>query len=47
MWRKVMLPLAQHYKVLTADLRGSGNSDKSETGYDARTMAEDVRGLVE
>lgn len=47
MWRKIMLPLAQRYTILAPDLRGSGNSDKPEIGYDAQTMAEDVRGLVE
>jgi pimeloyl-ACP methyl ester carboxylesterase len=47
MWRKVLLPLAQHYTVLAPDQRGSGDSDKPEAGYDAKTMAEDIRGLVD
>ncbi len=46
-WRKIMLPLAKKYTVIVPDLRGLGDSDKPETGYDARTMAEDVHQLVE
>jgi alpha/beta hydrolase fold len=37
MWRKVLLPLAQHYTALAPDQRGSGDSDKPEAGYDAKT----------
>lgn len=45
-WRKVMPLLAQHYRVVAVDLRGMGDSDKPETGYDACTAARDVRELV-
>lgn len=45
-WRKVMPILARHYRVVAVDLRGMGDSDKPETGYDACTAARDVRELV-
>lgn len=45
-WRKIMLPLAEKYTVIAPDMRGNGDSDKPETGYDALTMVEDVRKIV-
>ncbi|AXC12076.1 putative hydrolase [Acidisarcina polymorpha] len=45
-WRKVMPALAAHYTVLAPDLRGFGDSDRPDTGYDKRTVAEDVYQLV-
>jgi pimeloyl-ACP methyl ester carboxylesterase len=46
-WRKVMPVLAERYTVIALDLRGLGDSDKPESGYDTQTVAEDVKGLVE
>ena len=45
-WRKVMPALAEHYTVVAPDLRGFGASDRPDTGYDKRTVAEDVHQLV-
>ena len=45
-WRKVMPGLAAHYTVLAPDLRGFGDSDRPVTGYDKRTVADDVYQLV-
>ena len=45
-WRKVMPALAEHYTVVAPDLRGCGESDRPDTGYDKRTVAEDVHQLV-
>ncbi len=45
-WRKVMPALAEHYTVLAPDLRGFGDSDRPDEGYDKRTVAEDVHQLV-
>ncbi len=45
-WRKVIPALAKHYKVVAPDLRGFGESDRPESGYDKRTVAEDIRRLV-
>lgn len=46
-WRALVPPLARHFTVVTPDLRGYGQSDKPAHGYDKRTMAADVRALVE
>jgi len=45
-WRKVIPALAQRYTVVAPDLRGFGASDRPSSGYDKRTVAEDVRQLV-
>jgi pimeloyl-ACP methyl ester carboxylesterase len=45
-WRKVMPALAEKYTVIAPDMRGYGDSEKPETGYDARTLAEDFRQLI-
>ncbi len=45
-WRKVIPALSQKYQVIAPDLRGCGDSDRSESGYDKRTVAEDVYQLV-
>lgn len=46
MWRYVMPALAQRYTVIAPDLRGAGDSSKPTTGYDKRTLAEDIYQLV-
>lgn len=45
-WRKVMPELAKHYTVIAPDLRGLGDSERPATGYDKRTISEDVYQLV-
>ncbi len=45
-WRKVIPALAIHYTVLAPDLRGFGDSDRPDNGYDKRTIAEDIHQLV-
>ena len=45
-WRKVTLQLARTHQVIAPDMRGYGDSDKPEQGYDARTLAADFRALV-
>jgi pimeloyl-ACP methyl ester carboxylesterase len=45
-WRKVMPALAQKYTVVVPDLRGLGKSSKPYTGYDKKTVAEDIYKLV-
>ena len=47
MWRKIIPLLSKHYTVITADLRGYGDSDKpvSKTNhitYSKREMAKDL-----
>ena len=49
-WRNVGTALAgKGYSVLIPDMRGYGDSDKPEgtTGYDARSLANETRVLVE
>jgi pimeloyl-ACP methyl ester carboxylesterase len=45
-WRKIMPELAERYTVIAPDLPGLGDSAKSEAGYDASTVAEDIFHLV-
>lgn len=45
-WRHVIDALADDYRVLAPDMRGLGDSARPRTGYDKRTIAADVRGLV-
>lgn len=46
-WRKVMPLLAQAgYLVVAPDLRGFGDSARSETGYHKVNLAEDLRAIV-
>ena len=41
-----MPALAKHYTVIVPDLRGLGDSSKPTTGYDGKTVAEDIHQLV-
>ena len=41
-WRHVMPALAKNYTVVAPDLRGFGDSSKPITGYDGKTIAEDI-----
>lgn len=46
-WRQQLVALAEAgYRVVAADLRGYGDSDKPPRGYDAWTLAGDIAGLV-
>lgn len=45
-WRHVIPELAATHTVIAPDLRGYGRTDKPTTGYDKRTMAADVSGLL-
>lgn len=45
-WRHVIPALAKHYTVIAPDLRGLGDSSRPLSGYDKRTVAEDVWKLV-
>jgi pimeloyl-ACP methyl ester carboxylesterase len=42
----VALQLAEVYRVIIVDIRGMGSSEKPATGYDKKTMAKDIFGLV-
>ena len=45
-WHLVMPALARNYTVIAPDLRGLGDSSKPLTGYDGKTVAEDIHQLV-
>ncbi|MER5336885.1 alpha/beta hydrolase [Micromonospora sp. NPDC002717] len=46
MWRKVLPELTQYFTVIAPDLRGAGGSDAPTGGYDKKTLAGDVYGLL-
>ena len=46
MWRPLIGELAKTNAVVAPDLRGFDQSSKPDTGYDKRTMAQDVHALV-
>jgi pimeloyl-ACP methyl ester carboxylesterase len=46
-WRKIMPVLAQTNTVVAPDMRGLGDSEKTDAGYDAATLADDVYALVQ
>ena len=45
-WHHVMPALTKTYTVIIPDLRGLGDSSKPLTGYDGKTVAEDIHQLV-
>jgi pimeloyl-ACP methyl ester carboxylesterase len=46
MWRPLMVELAKTRLVIAPDLRGFGQSSKPASGYDKKTLAQDVRALA-
>jgi len=46
-WRHIIPALAKRHTVIAPDLRGLGDSEKPMSGYDKRTLAGDVRALLE
>jgi pimeloyl-ACP methyl ester carboxylesterase len=46
MWLPLMPQLATSFTVIAPDLRGAGNSERPQGGYDKKTMAKDIRELV-
>lgn len=46
-WRKVLPLLAEDYTVIAPDMRGYGHSSVPDSSYAARTVMEDMRGLVQ
>ncbi|WP_090063577.1 alpha/beta fold hydrolase [Lentzea flaviverrucosa] len=45
-WRHVLPALAQDHLVVAPDLRGYGASSRPRGGYDKRTMAADISGIM-
>lgn len=46
-WRKLAPLLTDRFTVIVPDMRGYGASAKPADGYDARTLKNDVRGVVQ
>jgi pimeloyl-ACP methyl ester carboxylesterase len=46
MWLPLVPELAKTHLVIAPDLRGFGDSSKPESGYDKKTMAQDVHALA-
>lgn len=46
MWNRLLPELSKHFTVIAPDLRGLGESEKTEGGYDKKTMATDIHELV-
>ena len=46
MWRPLMKELGKTHVVIAPDLRGFGDTTKAETGYDKKSMAQDVHALA-
>ena len=46
MWMPLMPLLAASHTVIAPDLRGAGGSARPPDGYDKKTLAKDIRGLV-
>jgi haloacetate dehalogenase len=46
-WRKQIPVLAERYTVIAPDLRGYGGTEKPHSGYDKRTMANDLAALMD
>ena len=47
MWNRLLPELSKHFTVIAPDLRGVGESDKPEGGYDKKNMAKDIHELVQ
>ncbi|MEC3977840.1 alpha/beta fold hydrolase [Amycolatopsis sp. H20-H5] len=45
-FHKVLPALAARYRVIAVDLRGGGSTDKPQSGYDKKTMANDIFELI-
>jgi pimeloyl-ACP methyl ester carboxylesterase len=46
MWIPLMRVLGSSHTVIAPDLRGAGGSQRTEGGYDKKTLAKDIRELV-
>jgi haloacetate dehalogenase len=46
-WRHQIPVLAEKFRVIAPDLRGYGGTEKPASGYDKRTMANDIRALLQ
>ena len=45
-WRGVMAELSENHRVVAPDLRGTGLSEITKSGYDKKTIATDIKALI-
>src|SRR3954462_14987455 len=46
MWNRLLPDLSKYCTVIAPDLPGVGESDKPDRGYDKKTLAADLHGLI-
>jgi pimeloyl-ACP methyl ester carboxylesterase len=46
MWNRLLPELSKHFTVIAPDMRGVGESEKTEGGYDKKNMAMDMHELM-
>ncbi|PSL22996.1 pimeloyl-ACP methyl ester carboxylesterase [Chitinophaga ginsengisoli] len=46
MWNRLLPELSKHFTVIAPDLPGLGESDKPDTGYTKKQLAQDLHGLI-
>lgn len=46
MWRDIIGPLSEKFRVIAPDLRGLGDSSRPVLGYDKKTLANDIWRLI-
>jgi pimeloyl-ACP methyl ester carboxylesterase len=46
MWNRLLPELSKYFTVIAPDLPGVGESDKPDGGYDKKTLAADLHGLI-
>jgi len=46
MWNRLLPEFSKHFMVIAPDLPGLGESGRPATGYDKKTLAADIHGLV-
>jgi pimeloyl-ACP methyl ester carboxylesterase len=44
---QVVSPLGKRYRLIVPDLRGAGQSERTPSGYDKKTLASDVKALMD
>ena len=44
---QVVAPLGKRYRLIVPDLRGAGRSERTPAGYDKKTLASDVKALMD
>jgi pimeloyl-ACP methyl ester carboxylesterase len=45
-WRQQMVPLSKNHTVIAVDMRGTGESEVTKSGYDTAQLAKDVHQLL-